>query len=67
MRKKLSAATRRIGEKKGSKRHLLVDERGVPMSLIVTGANIHDVSGLEAVLQAFVVKRPIPKQRRSKC
>ena len=43
-----------------------MDERGVPLSLIVTGANIHDVSGLEAVLQACVIKRPLPKQRRSK-
>ena len=43
-----------------------MDERGVPLSLIVTGANIHDVSGLEAVLQACVIKRPTPKQRRSK-
>ncbi len=66
MHRKLSAPTRRIGEKKGSKRHLLVDERGVPLSLIVTGANVNDSSGLEAVLQACVIKRPKPKQRRSK-
>ncbi len=39
--------TRRTGEKNGSKRHLLVDGRGVPLSLIVTGANRHDVSQLE--------------------
>jgi len=43
-----------------------VDERGVPLSLIVTGANVNDSSGLEAVLEACVIKRPIPKQRRSK-
>jgi len=43
-----------------------VDERGVPLSLIVTGANVHDVKGLEAVLRACVVKRPTPKKRRSK-
>lgn len=36
------------------------------MSLVVTGANAHDVTQLEAVLQAIVVKRPLPKQRRSK-
>ena len=42
-----------------------MDERGVPLSLIVTGANVHDVRGLEAVLQACVIKRPTPKQRRS--
>lgn len=30
--------------KNGSKRHLLVDGRGVPLSLVVTGANRHDVT-----------------------
>nr|NDU43621.1 hypothetical protein [Acidithiobacillus ferrianus] len=35
--------TQRIG-KNDSKRHVLVDGRGVPLSLSVTGANRHDVS-----------------------
>ncbi|QQE90416.1 IS5 family transposase (plasmid) [Azotobacter chroococcum] len=52
--------------KKGSKRHLLVDGRGVPLSLVVTGANRHDVTQLEAVLDAIQVKRPNPPFRRSK-
>ena len=42
----------------GTKRHLLVDERGVPLSLIVTGANRHDVTQLEIVLDCIVAKRP---------
>jgi transposase len=45
---------------------LLVDDRGVPLSLVVTGANRHDVFQLEAVLDALVVKRPQPPKRRSK-
>ena len=65
-RKKPWEATPRIGEKKGSKRHLLVDGRGVPLSLIVTGANAHDVTQLDAVLRAIVVKRKAPNIRRSK-
>ena len=36
------------------------------MSLVVTGANAHDVTQIEAVLAGIVVKRPTPKQRRSK-
>jgi transposase len=32
----------------------------------VTGANAHDVTQIEAVLDAIVLKRPNPKQRRSK-
>jgi putative transposase len=45
---------------------LLVDGRGVPLSLVVTGANRHDVSKLEAVLDDIMVKRVKPPQRRSK-
>src|SRR3990167_4347445 len=65
-RKGRSGATRLIGGKKGSKRHLLVDGRGVPLSLVVTGANAHDVTQLDAVLQAIMVKRKAPSTRRSK-
>ena len=54
------------GGKNGSKRHLLVDGRGVPLSLVVTGANRHDVSQLEAVLDAIVVERANPPLRRHK-
>jgi len=43
-----------------------VDGRGVPLSLVVTGANAHDVTQLEAVLQAIVVERKAPRVRRSK-
>ncbi len=50
--------TRLTGEKKGSKRHLLVDGRGVPLSLVVTGANRHDVTQLELVLEEIVIARP---------
>jgi putative transposase len=35
-----------------------VDERGVPLSIVVTGANRHDVSQLAAVLDAIVIERP---------
>jgi IS5 family transposase len=50
-------------EKKGSKRHLLVDGHSVPLSLIVTGANRHDVSQLTALLDAIVIALPKGKQR----
>ena len=36
------------------------------MSLVVTGANQHDVRQLDAVLQAIMVKRKTPSVRRSK-
>ena len=43
-----------------------MDGRGVPLSLVVTGANAQDVTQIEAVRDAIVVKRPAPKQRRCK-
>ena len=43
-----------------------MDGRGVALSLVVTGANRHDVSQLEAVLDAIVVERPNPPTRRHK-
>jgi len=64
--KSRSGPTRPIGEKNGSKRHLLVDGRGVPLSFIVTGANRHDVTQLDAVLSAIMIKREVPAERRSK-
>ena len=36
------------------------------MSLVVTGANAHDVTQVQTLLDAIVVKRAVPKQRRSK-
>ena len=44
--------------KNGTKRHLLVDEHGIPLSIVVTGANRHDVSQLENVLDNIVIARP---------
>ncbi len=43
-----------------------MDGRGVPLSLVVTGANRHDVSQLEAVLDGVMIKRDNPPQRRHK-
>ena len=43
-----------------------MDGRGVPLSIVVTGANKHDVTQLDAVLQTVMVKRKKPSKRRSK-
>jgi transposase len=63
-RRKRWATTPRIGEKKGSKRSLLVDGAGVPLSLIVSGANRHDVKLLAITLDSIVVVRPKTSRRR---
>jgi hypothetical protein len=38
----------------------LVDGRGVPLSLVASGANVHDVKLLESTLDAMVTPRPEP-------
>ena len=43
--------------KMGSKRHLRVDRRGVPLALTVSGANIPDYQCAEATLCNLVVRR----------
>ena len=43
-----------------------MDGRGVPLSLVVTGANVHDCRALGDVLGAIVVNRKSPPQRRNK-
>jgi putative transposase len=44
--------------KQGSKVHLLVDERGAPLALHVTGANEHDKWSADDLMLAIVVVRP---------
>ena len=46
--------------KAGSKRSLLIEGDGGPLSLVVAGANVHDTKLLEATLEAIVVERPQP-------
>jgi len=57
---------RRIGGKKGTKRHLPVDERGVPLSIIVGGAHRHDSAKLAERLEAKVIQ-PEEGQTQNLC
>lgn len=56
----VQVATRLIGEKKGRKRSLLTDGNGIPLSLVVDGANKHDSKLLASTLDAIVIDRPKP-------
>lgn len=47
--------------KLGSKLHLLVDERGAPLSVYVTGANVNDKWLADALLVGLLVPRPDPQ------
>jgi putative transposase len=44
--------------KNGRKRSLLVDGSGVPLSLVASGTNTHDVKLLEATLDQLVMEMP---------
>ena len=44
--------------RKGSKRHTLVDENGIPISLLLSAANQYDSMALEPLLKATVVSPP---------
>jgi transposase len=42
----------------GTKRSILTDGRGVPVSIVLSGANTHDVKLLEQTLDAVAIARP---------
>jgi len=48
--------------KQGSKLHLLVDRRGAPLSVVITGANCHDKWSAHDLIISIVVPRPDTKQ-----
>ncbi|MBD5154954.1 MAG: transposase, partial [Oscillibacter sp.] len=45
-------------EKMGTKRSVLTDEKGLPLSVVLSGANTHDIKLLEATLDKIVIPRP---------
>jgi putative transposase len=48
--------------KKGSKIHILVDKRGAPLALHVTGANEHDKWSADDLIVSIIVSRPSGKK-----
>ena len=48
--------------KLGSKVHLLVDERGAPLAVFITGANEHDKWSADDLIIHIVAKRPNSEQ-----
>lgn len=46
--------------KKGTKRHLLTEGYGLPIGLVVTGANRHDKTQVAAVIDSMPLLPPIP-------
>jgi len=48
--------------KSGSKIHLLVDQRGAPLALHITGANEHDKWSAHDLIVSIMAERPDPQQ-----
>jgi putative transposase len=49
--------------KQGAKLHLLVDQRGMPLAVHITGANDHDKWSAAELVVSIVVKRPKQKKQ----
>src|SRR5215210_2831595 len=53
--------------KLGAKINLLVDERGAPLSVVLTGANRHDKISAVDLIVSIVLKRPAQKEQHLLC
>jgi len=52
--------------KMGTKRHVLTDQRGIPVSVIITSANTHDMKAATDTLDNVIVERP-PLKKQNLC
>ena len=50
--------------KPGTKRSILVEASGGPLSVVVAAANVHDTKLLQKTLESVVVERPVPSRHR---
>ena len=46
--------------KLGTKRHILTDKKGIPLSVLISSANTHDIKLVTDVVDNVVIKRPSP-------
>jgi hypothetical protein len=59
--------------KLGTKRHVLTDKNGIPLSVVITSASTHDIKTVIDVIDNAVIKRPtafsftIKGTRRKQC
>src|SRR5918994_1090522 len=49
--------------KQGAKMNLLVDQRGAPLSVVLTGANRHDKISAVELIVSIALKRPAQKEQ----
>ena len=49
--------------KLGTKRHILTDKDGIPLSAVITSANTHDVTVVIDTVDSIEIKRPSSKPK----
>jgi IS5 family transposase len=52
--------------KLGSKRHILTDKDGIPLSTFITSANTHDVTVATNTIDNIVIKQSSPSKYKHK-
>ena len=53
--------------KLGTKRHILTDKEGIPLSVVISSASMHDVKLVTDVVDSAVAKRRIPHAKTKEC
>ena len=48
--------------KSGTKRHVLTDQRGIPVSVVITPANTHVMKAAKNMLDSVIIQRPLKQQ-----
>ncbi|HXT83076.1 MAG TPA: hypothetical protein VN704_01915 [Verrucomicrobiae bacterium] len=49
--------------KLGTKRHILTDKKGIPLSVVISSANAHNIKIVTDAIDNKVIKRPSNKTR----
>src|SRR4051812_9825757 len=52
--------------KLGTKRHILTDKKGIPLSAVISSANTHDIKLVTEVVNDAVIRRPSSKYRNKR-
>ena len=51
--------------KLGTKRHILTDKKGIPLSAVISSASTHDIKLVTNVVDSIVIKRPSPSKPKT--
>ncbi len=49
--------------KMGTKRYILTDKKGIPLSVVISSASTHDIKLVTDVVDNAVIKRPPPSYK----